>query len=76
MNTIASYQTGLLGIRRGMDGLERNAAALARAAGSEGQLPVLKPLVAAMADRWQVEASARVVSTIDAALGSLLDEKA
>jgi hypothetical protein len=76
MNVIPSYQSGLLGIRRGMDGLDRNAAAVAQAAGSEGQAPVLKPLVAAMADRWQVQASAQVVRTTDSALGSLLDVKA
>ncbi|MGE0080226.1 MAG: hypothetical protein AB7U81_02900 [Thiohalomonadaceae bacterium] len=76
MNIPPVMQSALQGVRRGIEGLDRSAAAVARAAGSEGQASVVKPLVAAMSHRLQVQASASVLRTVDQTLGTLLDEKA
>ncbi|MFA5530065.1 MAG: hypothetical protein WDA11_05285 [Thiohalomonadaceae bacterium] len=72
---IPILQTAIQGVRHGIEGLDRCAVAVARAAAEE-PAPVLKPLVAAMSHRLQVQAGAGVVRAVDETLGTLLDEKA
>lgn len=73
---IPILQTAIQGVRHGIEGLDRSAVAVARAAAAEEPAPMLKPLVAAMSHRLQVQAGAGVVRAVDETLGTLLDEKA
>lgn len=77
MDVNSAYSSGLLGIKRGMQGLDRNAAEVAGAtAASDGTRSVVDPLVEAQTNRLQVEAGAEVVRTVDDTVGTLLDEMA
>lgn len=69
------HNSGVLGIQRGLDGLERNAADIAQASGGQAE-DVLTPLVDSKSHRLQVEASAKVLQAADETLGSLFDAKA
>jgi len=67
--------TAINGIRQGMNGLDRNAAEVARASkGQQGD--VATPLVESRVNKLQVEANVEMVKTLDKTIGSLLDEKA
>lgn len=67
--------TAVNGIRKGMDGLDRNAAEVARASkGQQGDIAT--PLVDSRVNKLQVEANVSMVKTLDETLGSLLDVKA
>lgn len=67
---------GLLSIQRGMQGLERNAQAIASrpvAGSDEPTRDLAGPLVESRSNLRQVQAGAAVVRTEDEMLGSLLD---
>lgn len=68
-------QYGMLGIERGMAAMERNAADIASADRFNGapSTEVSQPLVEQRENLRQVEASAKVVQTGDAMVGSLID---
>ncbi len=72
----SAIQSALYGINKGMDGLRQNAAAIANAEQMNGGSPVdlTQPLVEAVMNRLQVQASAKVLGQVETALGSLLDE--
>ena len=74
----SAISNALYGIDRGMAGLRESAAEIASADRLNGDAPadVTGPLVEAMLYRLQVEASAKVLSRVDTALGSLLDKLA
>lgn len=75
MDIGSAMNTAVNGIRRGMDGLDRNTADVARASkGNQGD--VATPLVESKLNRLQVEANVSMVKTLDETLGSLLDVKA
>lgn len=78
MEVNAAYNNGLLGIQRGMQGLDRNAAEIAGAAGDQSgpTQDVVDPLVESKSHQAQAEASAKVVQTADETLGTILDEMA
>jgi hypothetical protein len=63
------------GIRRGLQGLERNAVEVAGAAKGEGS-DIAAPLVDSRVNKLQVEANVSMIKTLDETLGTLLDEKA
>lgn len=69
------FANAIAGIRRGMDGLDRNAAEIASASKGEGA-DIATPLVDSKINKLQVEANASVISTLDEVLGTLLDEQA
>lgn len=75
MNINSAFGNAVAGIQQGMRGLDRNASEIAGAARGEGQ-DIAQPLVESREHKLQVEASARMVSTIDETIGSLLDEMA
>lgn len=78
MSTIPPLQTGLQGIQRGMQNLQKNAAKIASAdqMSNPDAADLAGPLVDMIQNRLQVEASVKVVQTVSDTIGSLLDVKA
>jgi hypothetical protein len=71
----SAFQSAQSGIRRGLAGIDRDAQAVANgAAGDVGD--VVGALVDSLQQRLLVEASARMLSTVDQTLGTLVDVKA
>ena len=75
MEITSAYSHAVNGIKRGMDGLDRNADEIAKASKGDGA-DVVEPLVESRINKLQAEASAKMVKTIDDTIGSLLDEMA
>ena len=75
MNVNAPAQTGLVGIERGLEDFNANAATIASASQAQSNNPtdLAKPLVVMAMDEAQVAASAKAVKTSDQVLGTLLD---
>ena len=73
-----AFNQAVLGIQRGMQGARENAAQIASADTFNNGNPasIVEPLVGLKANELQVEASAKVLKTVDEMIGSLLDEKA
>lgn len=73
--TVSALSSGVLGIQRGMEGLQRDASKIASAEQLKKDSPesVTEPLVHLVQDRLQVQASARVVKAVDDTIGTLLD---
>ena len=65
----------LHGIQKGLTGMDRNAAKIASAEAFNSQDPavVAQPLVDMQNNRLQVEVSAKIMKTVDATIGSLID---
>ncbi len=78
MSTISGFSSAVTGINRGMDGIRRNAQAIASqgASGSVSDKAVTGALVGLRSNSLQVEASAKVLSAQNDILGTLLDELA
>lgn len=74
MDISSAFGSGLLGIQRGVQGLDRNAAEIARASKSTEELSPVDALVNSKVNRLQVEASASVIRTVDETIGSLFDD--
>ena len=72
MDVKSAMGSAVSGIQSGMQGLERNADETAKASIGEGR-NITDPLVESRINQLQVEANAKVVKTVDDALGSLLD---
>lgn len=70
------WQSALQGVRRGFEGLDRNAENVTRITGGDNQASVVEPLVAAVSQRLQIGANVEALRAADQTLGSLLDEKA
>lgn len=75
MEIKSGFASAVTGMQRGMEGVDRNAAAIARASTGEGD-DVTAPLVESRLHQTQVEANAKVFKELDEMLGSLLDELA
>lgn len=75
MSLIYTLNTGVLGIQRGLADAQRSASTIASADNltSGRAVDLAEPMVNLMAARTQVEASARVVQTIDEMLGTIID---
>lgn len=80
MEIKSAFANGLLGVQRGMRGLDRNAAEIARVSATAPEqrqgADYAEALVDSKLNRTQVEASATVIRRVDETLGSLLDELA
>lgn len=79
MGVLSIQSTAVQGIQRGLDGMRKNAAEIASAdqlnqAGQETDLA--GALVNLQQNKVQVQASAKVVSTLDEVIGSLIDTRA
>ena len=73
----SAAQSAQLGIRRGLAGIDQDAQAVANASGTSGGVDgVVGALVVSLQQRLAVEASAKMLSTVDKTLGSLIDVKA
>jgi hypothetical protein len=71
----SAYQSAQTGIRRGVAGIDQDAQAVA--SGRSGDVDGLAgALVDALQQRVLVEANARMLSTVDQTLGTLIDVKA
>ncbi len=75
MEVKSALGSAVTGIQRGMQGLDRNADEIARASGGDGA-DITESLVDSRINKLQVEASAKMVKTLDDTIGSLLDEMA
>ena len=75
MSGIPALSSGVMGIQKGLDGLNRDAAeiASARQLKNEASADLAKPLTNLVIDKLQVAASAKVVKTAGDTLGTLLD---
>jgi flagellar hook protein FlgE len=78
MSEISGINSALLGIQRGLAGAKKNAAEIASSEqmDSDSTSDLAKPMVELLENKLQVQASAKVVKTLDETLGSLLDVKA
>ena len=79
MGVLSIQSTAVQGIQRGLDGMRKNAAEIASAdqlnqAGKETDL--VGSLVEMQQNKVQVQASAKVVSTMDEVVGTLIDTRA
>lgn len=76
--SISAISYGLTGINNGMTQLKRDAQDIASttAKGGEDIADLAKSLVDLNTDRYQVEASVKVVQAVDETIGTLLDVKA
>jgi hypothetical protein len=71
----SAFQSAQSGIRRGLAGLDQDAQVVA--GGVSGDVGALTgALVDALQQRVAVEASARMLSTVDQTMGTLIDVKA
>lgn len=78
MSSIPALNSGILGIQRGVNSAQNQAARIASTDTFSNDNPadLAAPLVQLISDQRQVEASAKVVRTIDQMLGSIIDIKA
>ncbi|HED33863.1 MAG TPA: hypothetical protein ENJ08_06545 [Gammaproteobacteria bacterium] len=79
MGVLSVQNEAIQGIQRGLDGLRKNASEIASAdqlnkAGKDTDLE--GALVGLLQNKTQVQASAKVVSAVDAAIGSIIDTRA
>lgn len=70
---ISAFDNAVLGIQRGMRGLERNAAELASAKQMEGRADPTQPLVETRINSLDAQANVKVLKTADEVMGTLLD---
>ena len=78
MSDLPALQSALLGIQRGLEGVNKNASQIASAKQMDAENPAdeAKPLVEMLENRNQVEASAKVLKTVSDTIGTLNDTKA
>jgi hypothetical protein len=77
INSLApAMQSAVQGIQRGMAGLNRDAQAVASGGGSGDVGAMAGALVDSIQQKIAVEASAKMLSTVDKTLGTLVDVKA
>jgi len=82
-NIPSAFQSAQLGISRGLSGLDRDARVVANGSNTsdasgaaDASDAVTGALVDSLQQRLLVEASARMLSTVDQTLGTLVDVKA
>jgi len=79
MNVNSVFDSGLTGVRQGIEGVEKAASEIVRAGtvdGADGANDVIEPIIDLRLYQRSVEASAQVVRTADEVLGTLLDTMA
>lgn len=75
MTLINALNTGILGIQRGLADVQRNASNIASTdtMTADNASNLAESMVGLMSARTQVEASARVVETVNETLGTIID---
>jgi hypothetical protein len=75
MSSIPALTSGVMGIQKGLDGLNRDAAQIASAKQlkNDSSTDLAEPLTNLVVDKQQVAVSAKVVKAADETLGTLLD---
>lgn len=76
MSEISALQHALNGVYKGMQGLRKNAQEIASNSDTGAATDLTRSVVELIQNRNQVQASAKVIKTVDDTLGVLLDEKA
>lgn len=78
MSSLPALHSAVTGIMRGVSGLRQDAAAVASAdrLNNTANSNLATPLVDALSNRQQVEASAKLVKAADMMLGTLIDIRA
>lgn len=76
MAGISALNSGIQGILRGMQGANKAAAEIASPQAERSAADLAKPMVELLAERTQVQASAKVVKTASDMIGTLFDDKA
>jgi hypothetical protein len=72
----SAFQSAQQGIRSGLNGIDRDAQVVANAASGSDTDALTGALVDSLQQRIAVEASAKMLSTVDQTLGTLIDVKA
>jgi len=75
MATIPAIQSGLSSVQSGLQNLNRDAATIASASTLQSNDNITEPLVNLINDKQQVQASAKIIETSNAMLGSILNIK-
>ena len=70
-----AWDSAQAGIQRGLSGLDRDAQTIANGSASGNTDAAIGALVDSLQQRLAVEASARMLSTVDQTLGTLVDVK-
>ena len=75
MQITSALGNALYGIKKGLTDMDKNAAKVASTDTFNSQNPtdIAQPLVDIQNNRLQVEASAKVMKTVDETIGSLID---
>ena len=77
MAELSALNSGLQGIQRGLQRAQRSAAEIASAnKGESTAADLTRPMVDLLAQRTQVQASAKVVETAADLIGTLFDDRA
>ena len=79
MNEISAFNASIAGIQQGLAGMRKNASDIASSGTREQGLSteqLTRSVVDLKANELQVQASARVLKTVDETIGSLFDDKA
>jgi len=76
MSEISALNSSLLGIQKGLSGMRKNAADIAKSGPGLSTEQLTTSIVDLKANELQVQASAKVLETIDKTIGSLFDEEA
>ena len=77
MAELSALNSGLQGIQRGLQRAQQSAAEIASATKGDGTATDLtRPMVDLLAQRTQVQASAKVVETAADLIGTLFDDRA
>lgn len=75
MEVNSAHNSALAGIQSGMQGLDSNADAIAKASKGDGEpKDIVNELVDSQQNKLQVEANVKMMKTVDDTVGSLLDE--
>ena len=79
MSDISALNSSILGIQKGLSGMRKNAADIARAGSTDvgpSNEQLTRSIVGLKENELQVKASAKVLKTVHDTIGSLFDDKA
>ena len=76
MSDISAMNSAMTGIQNGLSGMRKNAMEIAKMGPSMSTEQLTTSIVDLKSNEIQVQASAKVLETVDKTIGSLLDEKA
>ena len=76
MSDISAMNSAMAGIQTGLEGMRKNAMEIARSGPSLSTEQLTTSIVDLKSNQLQVQASAKVLETVDKTIGSLFDDKA